>query len=372
MTVQDIITRNFLRLLRAGIFGCEEQIEPVSAWKWKRIYKLSVVHGVSALTFDGLQKCKQQFFQQLPDSLWQEWEKCTHEIEARNHTIDLQVTSLFDLFNKQQLRPILVGKQSMVALYNEPAHHIPCTIDIFFPFETQGHKADLWARNNGTKVNAQEKFKLSYEWNDVSIQHQHILFSLTNKWLDRQLKSVIEQEIRESTPVSQIKGSTPIETLPPTLSLLHLLLQLARQIMNDGLSLNIVADLALFLRKEGDKVDYVKLQDWIEKLRLSKMAHLIASILIELLGFETDETPFMQAKRNADLSRIIKELLQPYYTQKSDWYFQQADNILVHASNSSAMFRQVRHTASFFSYYPAESVTNLFAAFAHSLSHIEE
>lgn len=35
----DIIQRNFLKLLKCGAFGQREQLEPMSAWKWKRLYQ---------------------------------------------------------------------------------------------------------------------------------------------------------------------------------------------------------------------------------------------------------------------------------------------------------------------------------------------
>ena len=47
-------------------------------------------------------------------------------------------------------------------------------------------------------------------------------------------------------------------------------------------------------------------------------------------------------------------------------------SIFVHNSNTSAMFSHVRRSARYFRYYPSESVTNFFASFVHSLSHIEE
>jgi hypothetical protein len=60
-------------------------------------------------------------------------------------------------------------------------------------------------------------------------------------------------------------------------------------------------------------------------------------------------------------------------TRSHDWYFSQdANSIFVHNSNTSAMFSHVRRSARYFRYFPSESVTNFFASFVHSLSHIEE
>ena len=69
----NIIERNFYRLLRAGAFGTEEQIEPLSAWKWTRLYQLSEMHDVSPYIYKGIAVCRQQFFVQIPEALLKQW-----------------------------------------------------------------------------------------------------------------------------------------------------------------------------------------------------------------------------------------------------------------------------------------------------------
>jgi hypothetical protein len=69
----NIIERNLFRLLRAGAFNTQEQIEPLSAWKWRRLYQLSEMHDVAPFTYQGLERCKEQFLVQVPADLMQQW-----------------------------------------------------------------------------------------------------------------------------------------------------------------------------------------------------------------------------------------------------------------------------------------------------------
>lgn len=71
----EITTRNLFCLLRAGVLGREESVEPMSAWKWSRVYGLSMVHGVEAETWAGIGLLKGQFFMRLPDALRHQWEQ---------------------------------------------------------------------------------------------------------------------------------------------------------------------------------------------------------------------------------------------------------------------------------------------------------
>ena len=71
----DIIQRNFLRLLRCGAFGKTEPIEPMSHWKWNRLYQISQIHGVTPWIRDGIRRCQDDFFLQMPPSLRQHFEE---------------------------------------------------------------------------------------------------------------------------------------------------------------------------------------------------------------------------------------------------------------------------------------------------------
>ena len=71
----DIVVRNFFRLLRAGVFHRQEQVEPMSAWKWRQVWRLSMLHGVEDETWEGVRQLQDQYFMQLTDDLRAEWER---------------------------------------------------------------------------------------------------------------------------------------------------------------------------------------------------------------------------------------------------------------------------------------------------------
>lgn len=52
----EIIQRNFFRLLRSGAFADDELLEPMSAFKWRRLYQMVEVQGVADVFLRGVQK----------------------------------------------------------------------------------------------------------------------------------------------------------------------------------------------------------------------------------------------------------------------------------------------------------------------------
>ena len=180
---------------------------------------------------------------------------------------------------------------------------------------------------------------------------------LTNPILNSKLQDILDDEHSDIT----------------TRHLLLLLISIVRHILNEGMPIRQLLELGLYLRQEGSKVDYQILGKWISSLNLSQMCQLEGQCLILLYGFQTEELPFIQDKKDKRIEAIAQELLEFTNTRSQDWYFsQEADSIFVHNSNTSAMFSHVRRSARYFRYFPSESLTNFFASFVHSLSHLEE
>lgn len=369
----NIIQRNFLRLLRTGVFDEEEKIEPMSAWKWQCLFQLALIHNVSALIFDGILKCKDQFFMSLPEELEKEWQDSTCELEKRSIITRQPLIELYTIYSQQQLRPILIKGQRIASLYNRPEHRLTKNVELFFPFKTQGKKADAWAIDHGMHLNNQEKNMISYKWNGLNVEHHHQLHHLTNQLLNQKIQNIVEEEFRENHPTYITIDGTRIEVCSNTLELFLILMRIAHHMLNNGIAIKHLVDMGIFLRKAGDKVDFVKLQEWISRLHIGKIASITGCLLVQLFNFTPDEIPFMQAKKKVVIDKLVSEMLtQQSLLQSADWYFQQGKDIFVHTTNSSAMMWHMQHSAMYAKYYPVESITNFFASFVHSLSHIEE
>ena len=80
-----------------------------------------------------------------------------------------------------------------------------------------------------------------------------------------------------------------IDTSLDTLDMLNIMLYNIDQTLSGHTSLHGIIEMGRFLRKKGDKVDFLKLEGWFRKLGVNNMAQLHGSILISLFGFQLDE-----------------------------------------------------------------------------------
>lgn len=84
-----------------------------------------------------------------------------------------------------------------------------------------------------------------------------------------------------------------IDTSIDTLQLLNLLIYNITSMETSGISLQGIVAVGQYLRQNGQNVDFVKLDKWISRLFIKRMSSLIASILVEVFGFEAAEVPFL-------------------------------------------------------------------------------
>lgn len=87
-----------------------------------------------------------------------------------------------------------------------------------------------------------------------------------------------------------------IDTSIESLKLLNLIIYNIYCFNDHGVNLRGIILIGKYLREKGHLVDYVKLDAWIKRLYVRRMASLLSSVLFYIFNFEKDELPFMYRK----------------------------------------------------------------------------
>lgn len=185
------------------------------------------------------------------------------------------------------------------------------------------------------------------------------LSHMCNGFLNARLK-----RIRENEPQS---ADASVETL----NMLDIIVQATECTMTYGLSFATILRIGIYLRVDGDKIDFVKLEKWLRKLNLTRMAQLEGSILIDIFGFEMDEIPFVNKMEPSAHKIAIEALEKPIRIDIEEWKISQKSTIFL-ANNSKAMMKTVKNCMKYFFFAPVEASSNFLHRFASSLSNLEE
>ncbi len=266
MRHMNIITRNFFRLLRSGALNEYEPLEPMSAFKWRRLNQMVHAQHVETPALKGV----------------------------KNHQFDKMM-------------------------------NIPSEL------------ADQ----------------------DIPQQEAIVAPRLSNPFLNYRL-SKIENNERHA-----------IDTNVDALNVLKIIIGNVSSMLNHGTMLSGIIELGSYLRSKGDRVDFVKLDTWLGKLQMRRMAQLQGSMLMAVFNFEQDELPFVRHMESSANKLVLRSVTHSAYDTAEEWHFRQLSTGFVQ-NNSTLLRRNLRRSLRYITYAPLETVSNFFNNFVRSLQEIEE
>jgi len=109
--MKNVILRNLERLIYSDYQGDKEPIEPMSRWKWNRLYQLTCEYQVGAWVADGIRCYQDDFFLNIPTDLLQKFlslppDKDPERIDKIQLYID-RSTSTLRRFSSRSVRAYL-------------------------------------------------------------------------------------------------------------------------------------------------------------------------------------------------------------------------------------------------------------------------
>lgn len=190
-------------------------------------------------------------------------------------------------------------------------------------------------------------------------EEETALPSLSNSLLNKRLNHIREDERHQ------------IDTNVAALDLLDIIVGNVSRMLNTSATLKGLLRLGSFLRQRGDRVDFVKFEQWITQLHIRRMAQLQGSMLISVFGFEPDELPFVERMEGAAGRLVMRSVANADYDTAEEWHFRQGKAGFV-TNNSKLMRRNLRRSFRLLVYAPIETISNFFGNFTRSLQEIEE
>lgn len=181
----------------------------------------------------------------------------------------------------------------------------------------------------------------------------------TNKFayfqLNRRLKRIVNDEIHS------------IDTSITSLTLLYMIIDNINDIIADGINFRIIIDLGQYLRRNGDKIDFVKTEQWLRTLGITKPANLVGSYLVTLFGFTESEVQFMSRPSHKAMAKAVFPLRYTLVRASKEPDVRDYKEKLTrkrHLSDTRVLSRT--------RLFPAEVVSRFLTGVVRSLANIEE
>jgi len=182
---------------------------------------------------------------------------------------------------------------------------------------------------------------------------------MANIFLNKRLKKIRYNELHA------------IDTSLETLELLNIIIYNTNRILAGGISYSNIVLIGRYLRNKGQKVDFVKLEKWLQQLHIQEMAGFEGSILITTLHFEHDEIPFVHRIDMTAFKRALQSLTHGPVSSMDQWHITAGPGGLMY-NNSAILRKNIWHKMKYLSYAPVETTSSFLHGVAASLSQIEE
>jgi len=301
---------DLLQLLRCGLWQDKQLAFSLHDVAWNELYQLAkeqCVIGVVADSFRLLEE-KQCSGDEKLRSLGY-----VVRLEQKNRYVNELVYKLFHKFQAMGLSPVLMKGQAFAANYSYSLHRQCGDIDIYFKYRDDCEKAVTWATKGNKKLAepSENKRKCKHFTFDIDgnvIELHYFMCLFANNRLQHRLQQIIDNEFAQSEPFYVFIEGKQIETVPPTLSVLHQIIHISKHLLEAGIALRQICDLGLYLNKHSNVIDKERLNAYLDELELKSIAKSLGYILVDKLGLQEDSLPFVSNGQYADF--ILGEILE--------------------------------------------------------------
>lgn len=294
----DKLKRSFLLLLRQGLWGREESTEglfPLTPNEWTDIFDMSCKQTVQGILYDGISLLPAELCP--PRNMMERLSIGIDAIERTNHKH--QMVREFvrqEYFGQPAIPFVLIKGLNVATFYRKPQHRLAGDIDLWFGNEAQTENAIKRMERLGLPVNRGQNGESACLVGGVVVEHHSYLIDLHSPFLRNRLRLYEKQTFNESK-----------ETLPPVANHLLLSTHILKHLINEGIGMRQLCDVAMALSVFTDPIERKELERISRKWHILRWNKLLYSLLVKYLGLPAECLPF---SANVNPDGLMNEVWQ--------------------------------------------------------------
>ncbi|MGV6946787.1 nucleotidyltransferase domain-containing protein [Sphingobacterium kyonggiense] len=282
---------DFFRILRIGLWnrwteGEEKEIR-IFQEDWEKIYQLSKNHTIEGMMFNFVNVLDENCFPE--ENLLMRWTTRVDQIESRNKKMNSFIAAQHRWFKKNNLLPILLKGQGVAVHYPNPLLRTSGDIDWYLNKESY-EKAKVLLAERGQELDSDSLKCLSYESENILIEHHRELFNLSNPFRRSYLKRLLHAYSGKFESIN-IQGEQ-ISILPPILQIVQVNIHILKHLLAFGIGLRQICDSAILYSQFKGMYNKEELMQIFNDLGILKWTHLLHDILVRYFGLSEEDLPY--------------------------------------------------------------------------------
>lgn len=324
------VTNTFLHIVRLGIstetpessrsFAMPEDVN------WNEIQALAEQQGLAAILLDGIGNLPES--QRPPKLLLLQWIGDTlQHYEYRYMQYQKALGEMAGVYNSHGYKMMVLKGYGCSLDWPKPNHR-PCgDIDIWQFGKQKDADALLESLESVHEDQKFKKIKIDrshhhhtvFYWRDFMVENHYDFINVHHHKSNVEFEAILKELGQDDSNWVEVNGEK-VYLPSPNLHALFLLKHLVNHFSTTEATLRQVLDWAFFVKKNGKEIDWVWLEDMLERFGMKPFYTLINAICIEDLGFAVDIYPHIQFDP-ALKKRVLNEILSPEFNEKQPKFF---------------------------------------------------
>lgn len=297
--------------------------------EWDQILRNAMSHSVLAIVSHYLLS-KLEFTAKLPSELRLKLKSFVVNSVIASEKLNDVILLTNDVLVQEGIEPILLKGYGIAQFYPYPALRQCGDIDFYVGVDSYKKSYEVltsrFGKRNDSDIWQDKHYNLVV--NDAELEVHRFCDEHYSSKYHAILQKYSEQGLSVKTEIVSINGSD-IKIPETTFNAFYIFYHLFRHFIYGGVGLRQICDWAVFLSKNKESIDRLKLETMLKEMNLSGAWKDFGKLIVRYLGFPEEDFPFYDPMVNdRKVLRIIDRILsegnfgfeRSYYKKRSNSY----------------------------------------------------
>ena len=272
----------FLSLLRAALWGEKPDASAFVEADWKQIFRLADTQTVPSLIVDGMGMLPPECLRiPLQEKLKRIGEM--QQMEQMNRLHRSVIIKIDKALKAEGIRAVFMKGQTTALRYPNPLHRTPGDIDFVVSAEDFCQTMAVMEKMGKVNHGLVHEHHGMAGVDGVTVEPHYKVHNYQRPSTDRAMQEMFSSVFPDGLVSADMDGyQVPI--FPSTFESVFLISHMVNHVYEEGLGLRQVIDYAMFLDKCADRIDWVKHDEYLHKMRMERAWRIFTCICVTYLG----------------------------------------------------------------------------------------
>ena len=293
----------FLDILKCLVnnsrFGLNDKIEvDAKAADINRLYDYAVRSKLICATFDAI-----RFVNANDNPMYRIWQKYAFEFGLKQINRNNATNKILEEAKTANAKAVVFKGMVLAQLYRKPELRVSSDTDILTDRENEDKMVSVLERLGYVKLVDKSKDEVYNYYNEEFSHLVELHFCLWEDFKGERMEILNSLELDTRTEDVMING-IEVTTLTTEAHLVYMMFHLVKHYILEGANLKFLFDMALFINRYYDEIDWKFFEESMERLSYIEFANSIFYIMVNYMGLRDDAMSHVKLSKSKETETI--------------------------------------------------------------------